>query len=105
MSEPERDDEAEAATLLSGASPLILAREYWATARAIGDPGSPNMIEAADQQRQHALMASTAALVSMAESLHELALAGRANRAPTRAGAKSLDTLAKEMTKIRQGRR
>ena len=100
MTDPE-DREEEAATLLAGAAPLQAAREYLANARAIGEPGSPSMIDAAELQSAHALMAQAAAFVSIAESLHRLAvLAPGGARRMTRV-AKALETVAKEDTAMR----
>lgn len=88
--------------------PLLMAREYLANARRIGEPGSLTMIEGAALLDQHASMAQTAALVSIAESLHGLARSsGVAHRRIAKA-AGSLDTLASELTKLRylaKGRR
>lgn len=81
--------------------PLTLAREYWANARRIGEPGSPSMLEAGDLQARHADMAQTAALLSIAESLHALARDAPGNRRRLANLANSADTLAKELTKIR----
>ena len=99
MNTPFDDDDL--AMVLS--PPLLLAREYLDNARRIGAPGSPNMREAGELQQAHADMARTAALVSMAESLHKLAGAAPsdAERKVARALAGSLDTVAKELTKLR----
>ena len=95
----------DAVAMLAGASPLQLAREYWGNACAIGGPGNPDMVEAAQLQAQHAAMASTAALLSIAESLHRLAAVAPSDHRDRHDTAKSLDVLAKEITKIRSGRR
>ena len=105
MSEPTFDEVPE---LPAANPPLQMARAYYENARRIGEPGSPTMIEAAALMAQHADMARTAALVSIAGSLDSM-VRDQANmhRRSGKAIA-SLDAMAKELYKLRnlaRGRR
>jgi hypothetical protein len=104
MAEPQADDDQfddEDVEQVGVEPPLMLARAYLTNARRIGEPGSPNMIEAAALQHQHAEMASAAALVSVAESLHRLARDGHHQHRRFMVLVSSVDTMAKELTKLR----
>lgn len=95
MGEPPEDNVA----LLSG--PLVLAKQYWENARRIGDPGSPSMLQAAELQHQHAEMARTAALVSIAENLERIATTVPGYQRRVAGAAKAIETVAKELTAMR----
>jgi hypothetical protein len=77
------------------------ARRYWSNAREIGEPGHIDMQAGGSMQAQHALMAQTAALISIAESLDSIATTNRISARRGQLASKALDTLAKELTKIR----
>jgi hypothetical protein len=91
----------EDAEVLPTNPPLILARAYFDNARRIGEPGSPTMIEAAALQAAHADMARAASLLSIAESLHRIAADGHSSHRRLGAAATHIETVAKELTKLR----
>jgi hypothetical protein len=99
MTDNDTNGEEESLTVLS--TPLQLARQYLDNARSIGEPGSPSMTEAGELQRQHAEMARTAALISMAESLHEISRYAKPSNRRLNELSHGIKTLADEITKIR----
>lgn len=101
MSEPASEpDEVVAAN-----PPLLEARAYWKNAHAIGAPGQRDMHEGAELQHQHAEMARTAALLSIAETLDRMRTDASGNGRRLATIANSLVTITKEIAKMRQGRR
>ena len=81
--------------------PIDHARRYFNNAVAIGEPGQPDMLESGSIQAQHALMAQTAALISIAEALDRIDRTNRVVAREARISAKALDLLSKEITKLR----
>jgi len=77
------------------------ARRYWHNAQAIGEPGAQDMREGGAIQAQHALMAQTAALISMAESLDAISTTVRVSARRLQLNNGYFKTLAQEITKLR----
>jgi hypothetical protein len=100
MSQPLPDDDY-APDVPVATPPLIMARAFLENARAIGEPGGPNMIEGAALQQQHANMASSAALVSIAESLNTMLRMQANTRLRLARAVTSLHTLSRDIEKIR----
>jgi hypothetical protein len=101
--EPDEDADLEQAPTF----PILHeARTYWRNAQQIGAPGQLGMTDEAGAalQRAHAHMATTAALISIAESLDHMATDIRRYQRRTSDTPGDLHTLAKEITRLRQGR-
>lgn len=86
--------------LLAG-RPSDYAKRYFDNAKRIGEPGSPDMVQARDFQMQHAQMAQAAALVSIADSLESMMQTSRVNARRFQLVTQAVQVLAKEITKLR----
>jgi hypothetical protein len=98
--EPEPENQSIPTQLLMPRT-LDYAKRYFHNAQSIGEPGQPNMVEAERLQSQHAIMAQTAALVAIAESLEQINTASRITARNMRNISAYFKTLAAEITKIR----
>lgn len=81
--------------------PIDYAKRYFDNAKRIGEPGSPDMVQARDFQMQHAQMAQAAALVAIAEHLESMATTSRINARRFQLVTQAVQVLAKEITKLR----